>query len=351
MFELEKYRGQSTRHTCPACGFRREFTRYVDLETGDYLDPNVGRCNRQGKCGYHLTPKEYFEANPDMADAFCSAKDKRKRRAKKPHIEPPAAKIERAPFISPNLFLKTLANYEKNAFVGFLFDLFPDDAGAVRKAVKDYFLGTTRDGYTIFWQIDRWRNIRTGKIIAYDRQSGKRQKYTNWIHAILKNRGEYPENAQPIKCLFGEHLLGEDTRPAAIVEAEKTAVIASICFPQFIWLATGGLDQLKAWKMQALADRKIILYPDAKGFARWSQIAQDAAVYGLTINVSSLLENFATEAEKQKDSDLADYLIEELRSLNLQDDRAELTEPSADEDKTPTEVEYVEQFEYVEMVI
>lgn len=348
MFELEKYRGRWTRHTCPGCGARSEFTRYVD-ETGDYIDPAVGRCNRQIKCGYHQTPKDYFEANPDIADAYKSAMNKPRRRAKNPIVEPPPAPtVESAPFIDPSLFLRTLTNYENNAFAQFLFDLFPNDAAAVEKAVKDYFLGSTRDGKTIFWQIDRRQNIRTGKIIDYDRQTGKRKKYTNWIHAILKDRRQYPQDAQPVKCLFGEHLLAiEDERTAAIVEAEKTAVIASICFPQFVWLAAGGLDQLKAWKMQSIADRQIILYPDAKGFARWSEVAQDGAAYGLTINVSSLLENGATDAEKENDADLADYLIEEQCRKNAIPERVEFVQ----EEMPPATIKPVELFEYVEMEI
>ncbi|MFV0598880.1 MAG: PG0870-related protein [Bacteroidales bacterium] len=44
--ELEKYKGQSTRYTCPKCGRKHSFTRYIDTETNIYIDEKVGICNR-----------------------------------------------------------------------------------------------------------------------------------------------------------------------------------------------------------------------------------------------------------------------------------------------------------------
>ena len=64
-FILEKYRGISTRYTCPQCGRKHTFTRYIDTENNNkYISDNVGKCNRLDKCGYHYTPREYFADNP-----------------------------------------------------------------------------------------------------------------------------------------------------------------------------------------------------------------------------------------------------------------------------------------------
>ena len=64
-FILEKYRGISTRYTCPQCGRKHTFTRYIDTENNNqYLGERVGKCNRLDKCGYHYTPREYFTDNP-----------------------------------------------------------------------------------------------------------------------------------------------------------------------------------------------------------------------------------------------------------------------------------------------
>ena len=62
---LEKYRGISTRYTCPQCGRKHTFTRYIDTENNNqYLSDKVGKCNRLDKCGYHYTPRQYFTDNP-----------------------------------------------------------------------------------------------------------------------------------------------------------------------------------------------------------------------------------------------------------------------------------------------
>ena len=56
-FELEKYHGKVSRHECPQCHTKGVFSRYIDTETGQYLSFDVGRCNREDKCGYPLYPE------------------------------------------------------------------------------------------------------------------------------------------------------------------------------------------------------------------------------------------------------------------------------------------------------
>ncbi len=68
---LERYRGLSTRYTCPQCGRKHTFTRYIDTENNNqYISGNVGKCNRLDKCGYHYTPKQYFADNPRERDKY-----------------------------------------------------------------------------------------------------------------------------------------------------------------------------------------------------------------------------------------------------------------------------------------
>src|SRR2546423_1332965 len=81
-YTLEKYKGKRTRHTCPNCGVRKEFTRYLDTQTGDYLAKHVGRCNREVNCGYHYTPKQYFS---DM-QITSKGNDHQRRRVVKPLV-------------------------------------------------------------------------------------------------------------------------------------------------------------------------------------------------------------------------------------------------------------------------
>ncbi|MFA5541853.1 MAG: PG0870-related protein, partial [Bacteroidales bacterium] len=65
-YKLEKYSSKS-KHTCPSCGRAKCFTRYIDTESGQYINDNVGICDHKNSCGYHLPPKEYKVFN-DLRD-------------------------------------------------------------------------------------------------------------------------------------------------------------------------------------------------------------------------------------------------------------------------------------------
>ncbi len=336
---LEKYDGMKTRHTCPSCNERQEFTRYID-DNGNYFADNVGICNRKEKCGYHYPPKQFFADNPDLATGR-RAKGSRKRG--KPNyaftvkngstVEYKTNNLADVPdFIPFEMFEATLGGYEQNAFVQFLLNLYPDCGSEVEAAMLAYFVGTYDDGLTCFWQIDRQGKIRTGKIMRYDAASGKRQTVrtirfatgeikdieVDWMHKKIKREKDAPEfNLRQV--FFGEHLAAKyPDKRIAIVEAEKTAIIASICFPELVWLAAGSLTNLSLSKLLRVSGRQVILYPDANktAFDRWSGIAADAQKHGLNVKVSGLIENRATDEEKANGFDLADYLINESLVIN-----------------------------------
>lgn len=327
---LEKYKGSASRHTCPACGAKKRFTRYIDTETGRYLADDIGRCDRESSCGYHLKPSEYFAAHGEgwkpgiywqaMPGIYWQARKRESgSRANYPH----GIAARKPDAIDKRFLIASLRDYDRNDFVQFLLGLFPFDSEDVIAAVNEYKIGTGRNGEAIFWQIDAKQNIRTGKLIAYDRATGKRRKdrSPNWIHSTLKQAGQLPDTFELQQCFFGEHLLTKyPGRALAIVEADKTAVIASICkgvFPDLVWLASGGLSNLKAESLARIATgRKLILFPDANGFEKWQKIASEARKAGIAVNVSELLERQATEAEKRDGLDLADYLIDEQRKRN-----------------------------------
>jgi hypothetical protein len=192
-------------------------------------------------------------------------------------------------FIPVHLFKESLKNYTQNNFVQYLVTLFGTELAS--EALSRYFIGTSKywNGANVFWQIDTTGKIRTGKIILYSPKTGKRIRepfnYINWVHCILK----LPEfNLQ--QCLFGEHLLKDDpVKPVAIVENEKTAVVASLYLPQFIWLACGSLTNLTDEKCQVLSHRKVILFPDLNAFDKWkSKTKELSKITGFV--VSDLLE-------------------------------------------------------------
>jgi hypothetical protein len=143
--------------------------------------------------------------------------------------------------------------------------------------------------------------------MLYSPTTGKRVKNLEppvyWVHKAIK-QSEFELR----QCLFGEHLLIDKTKPVAIVESEKTAVIASVYLPQFIWVAVGSLTNLNAEKCSILKGRTVTLFPDLNGFEKWSSKAKELSQLAIFI-VSDLLERKATEAEKKQGFDLADYLI------------------------------------------
>ena len=55
-----------------------------------YINDRVGKCNRIDKCGYHYTPKQYFEDNPWLKeDKFSSFLFHRENEKKKMKTPPP----------------------------------------------------------------------------------------------------------------------------------------------------------------------------------------------------------------------------------------------------------------------
>ena len=296
---LEPYKGMKTRYRCPDCQQRdKTFSLYIDTETGEHIHPSVGRCNRESNCGHHYTPKQYFQ---DNNISFDTPQPK----AYKPRPVTPQPKP--VSFIPVEVFKASLKAHETNHFVQFLIDLFGVEVS--NELISRYFIATSKywNGATVFWQIDTQGKIRTGKIMLYSPTTGKRIKkplnHISWVHKALKQ----PE-FELKQCLFGEHLLIDKTKPVAIVESEKTAVIASVYLPQFIWLAVGSLTNLNAEKCNILKGRTVTLFPDLNGFDKWSSKAKELS-HLANFTVSDLLERKATEAERKQGFDLADYLI------------------------------------------
>ncbi len=202
-FTLEKYSGSGSRHTCPACNAKKRFTRYVDTETGQYVSDHVGRCDRESKCGYHLSWKKYFADNPSSKSEYCrfigtfptkgktgiSWQDRKREKVRKPD------------FIDKRYLIESLSNYEQNAFVKFLFDLFPLDAADVFAAVNEYKIGT-KDGFTIFPYIDQKMRVCKGKALKFG-SDGHRLKngYTRTsFEYLLFGKSDFESNK---RILFG----------------------------------------------------------------------------------------------------------------------------------------------------
>jgi hypothetical protein len=288
----------------------------------------VGRCNHESSCGYHYTPKQYFEDNP-QSNQF-------EQPMKSVLMRPVTPQPKPADYIPKELVLKSIS-YKSN-FVYFLCSILDIDkleSPTIVRVCEEYFVGATKDNAVIFWQIDVNKNVRTGKIIRYD-TDGHRIKDVNginWIHAVMKRNNQLKSDFNLCQCLFGEHLLTKyPDKDVAIVEAEKTAVICASVFPKRIWLATGGKSQLSKDKMKVLKGRNVIMFPDVDGFNEWSERAKELT-FCKSVIVSDVLEKNATDEQRAKKIDIADWIVEDLRlrALNSSIMPVEQATPVADQ--------------------
>ena len=238
-------------------------------------------------------------------------------------------------------------------------------------AAYRYRLGATRQHGVIFWQIDQEERVRDGKVMYYGPDCHRlkdKQHHPTWVSALLRQRDPFPNSPHETShCFFGTHLLTEsyfkghtditdDTdyflntdymdykdyaakaapaqpvpkalsvrsvqsacpkKSVCVVEAEKTAVILSELYPQYVWLAAGGLGEVQAEKFRPLRGHKVILFPDTDpdgiAFKRWSEAA--AIVMNQVfwedsppIRVSPVLELHSSPSQKAAKIDLIEFL-------------------------------------------
>ncbi len=318
---LEKYAGKASRHECPKCNDPHSLAYYMDGDTGQVIDKRVGRCNHESGCGYHYTPKQFFIDNPSDKERATTLVQMRP-------IQQPQREASYIPF----RYVEKSVSYN-SSFIFFLcglFDRWSLESPTIEKLMNDYALGAAKDGSIIYWQMDTNGKVRTGKVMKYDRNTGRRIKDSggiNWIHSIMKKQQLLPEDYNLVQCLFGEHLLRMyPAKVVALVESEKSALIASGVYPQYIWLATGGKSQLSIDKLKVLQGRTVIMFPDVDGFEYWSNKAKEVEAIGCKVVVSDLLEKNATPEDRERKIDLADWLIKQLSAETVTEVRHELSE-------------------------
>lgn len=292
---LEPYTGRNSRHTCPNCRKNHSYTRFIDVTTGEYLSEEFGRCNRTEKCGYFNSPygknildNKIMVSKEEVLEKFQS-------------VESTDTSI-----ISPATIIKSMTL--KDNFSTYLINHF--GPRAVEFLLK-YKVGESDkwEGATVFWQIDKDYDTRTGKIMLYD-ENCKRVKEpynkVSWAHCQDKGLNfTYDYNLK--QCLFGEHLINDEIEEYHIVEAEKTAIICNIASPDKIWLAVGGLEMINPERLEVLSGSKMIFYPDKgeKAFDKWkSKLESLGGDFDYEINrgiekISSLKDG----------DDLADYIL------------------------------------------
>jgi hypothetical protein len=325
----------SKKHHCPECDKKR-FVRYIDTETGNYLPNQYGRCDRESKCSYKLNPYKdgYAKMIWEQEQGQYSGNLKPNKRNLKQYEKPKPV------FIPVEVLHKTRSGYKKNVFIQNLLSrvAFPFKVQDIEKVISLYNMGTVQNGYrtgaNTFPFIDIENNVRAIQVKQFDKTN--HTTGTDFLHSIIekhhtRNKEPLPEwlkaynkNELKVSCLFGEHLLNKyPYNPVALVEAPKTAVYGTLYFgfpeqnENLLWLAVYNLSSLNLNKCQALKGRDVYLFPDlsknGKAFDLWSNEAKaiQSHLKGTRFVVSGLLEQLATEPDKEKGNDLADYLIKQ----------------------------------------
>ncbi len=350
----------SKKNVCPNCN-KKTFVFYVDTAKGKYLPPDFGRCDREQNCNYHKAPpkgKRAYLINFIQLKSISVKASKLVDENGIISIVPNSQILEininncwltewylktstinyssneskyfntdnievinevnvikehqpvKPSFHSLQLQDKIIREYESQKFddnlTSFLLDNFTFDE--VQTVTQNYYLTGTNyywNNATIFWQIDENEKIHAGKIMLYNKLTGKRIKepyiHINWLHNAIKEP-DFNLN----QCLFGLHLIAEDySKNIAIVESEKTAIIMSIFLPQYIWLATGSKSNFKKQLLKPIKKRTCIAFPDKGEFNNWNDKAKELQKIGYKIAVSNLLE----QTEFKNGFDLADYYL------------------------------------------
>ncbi|MDR0745726.1 MAG: DUF6371 domain-containing protein [Mediterranea sp.] len=301
-FILEPYKGVAFRHTCPECDHNRCFSRYIDTENVITFPEYVGRCDREQKCGYHFTPKDYFEQHPDRKERLQEQTSV----APRSYTPPPPTS-----YMGEILVKRSMSHYSENKLFQFLSSQLGESESL--RLMKQYQVGTANHwkGSTVFWQTDAKGRVRTGKIMLYDPATGRRIKephnHITWVHSIM-----YKEGFNLKQCFFGEHLLPTDnTRPVAIVESEKSALIANSYLPQYLWIASGGKNGcFREENLSVLKGRNIVLFPDLGATDDWSAKIPVMERMGITVKLFDYLEKNATLEQRKNGFDIADFLLE-----------------------------------------
>lgn len=275
--ELEK---GSKKHICPSCNKKR-YVRYVNIETNEYAAYNFGRCDRETSCGYFVKPSDNLITN-----GFIPALNIRNNKIS---------------YIENTIPKTTFKHFKNNNFFIFLTKYFNKEL--VLDTLKKYNVGTSKkwNGSTVFWQEDTKNQFRTGKIMLYNKETGKRVKkpytYINWVHSVLKLDSFILK-----QCLFGLHLTKEKNKVIGLVEAEKTAITMDMFLPECNWLATGSKQNLKEELLNPIKSFRIILYPDKGEFNDWQEKCNQLIKKGFNISCSNLVE----KSTLVEGSDLAD---------------------------------------------
>ena len=203
-------------------------------------------------------------------------------------------------------------------------------------AAERYRLGKSKSGRTIYWMIDETNQVRDGHL------------GDTWVSSLLKAREpKLLRSWHPIHCLFGLHLLGHtdltdltdsfglaesaeiaeilsvgsvesvcENKLVCVVESEASAVVLSELFPESIWMAYAYPANMIIDLLEPLQGCTVTIYPptdpNMEIYLSFIDFADTVRrIYpSIDITIERILEDNATEEQKQRNIDLVDFLFE-----------------------------------------
>ena len=220
-----------------------------------------------------------------------------------------------------------LETYTKHAsynsvFVQSLFYFATDEQ--ITDAVERFQLGAAHDRRVMFPRIDMDGKVWDVKVMGYTLDCKRIHENVDWAISRLIRQGKIPAGYKPPRTLFGLHQIGmkeHADKVCRIVESCKSAVIGSMAFPQYNWMATGGAMCDMAYMLRPLVERgkAIELIPDGGFLELWTDYAYKAyhtfIADGLhpNITINDYVGRFGTQEQINAGADVADILVPIMR--------------------------------------
>lgn len=286
----ETFEFLSKRVQCPKCGSSRGFAPFKDVDGG--------YCH---SCGVTIFPD-----------------DKTYERRKIPEKK----KIETQQRFIDKSFVDGLPKFENSIFAEYFGGLFGD--GFIWHCSNCFDVRSDEFGAMVYIYRDYNGNFVNMKSIPY--QNGKRDKQGFKVK-INKETVNYPavfgyrigkvdgfdkfeffsKSKGYNQCLFNEYFLNplnipyssydlgidyNENTPVILLESEKSVLIASYFFPDYIFVATGGVSGLTPEKAEKLKGRKVFICYDSGTNENSQKTLQLLTRIGIKARVVNLFDGF-----------------------------------------------------------
>ena len=242
-----------------------------------------------------------------------------------PTATAPASPPREVKHIEQSTLMKMMAAAKDTALFKFMCAQFPDQASMIQTIFAAYMVGgskhTDRHGNraTSFPYINTKGQCVDCKVFHIDEVSGSRKKadpirtwtdkegtaqalQSTWALAEMRLK----EHRDPTWCNFGDHLLAD--RPGvevAVVESEKSALIAALVIPSKVWVAVGSMQNLTPQRCEPYRGRTITIFPDRDGIATWEDKAKTLREHGFVVQMSRIFDRYPGEPK----DDIADIIL------------------------------------------